>query len=104
MTSTGKTKVTTATKEGGEQVQQPEKKQRKGPAWIQTPVDDATFDLYQAHRKALGETWTAYILTALALQKETLEKRAQWREQKRKQAQNKKAEGEASQPLEVKEG
>ena len=97
MTSTNETKTTTVTKEGGEQpVVQPEKKQRRGPTWIQTPVDDATFDLYQAHRKALGETWTAYILTALALRRETLEKRAQWREQKRRQAQSK-----TSQPVEL---
>lgn len=82
MTSTNETKVATAAKEGGEQVQ-PEKKERKTPPYIQTPTDEATFNLYQEHRKALGETWTTYILTALALRRETLEKRAQWREQKR---------------------
>jgi hypothetical protein len=53
--------------------------------------------MYQAHRKALGETWTTYILSALALRKETLEKREAWREQKRRQKQNKKAaSGEAA--------
>jgi hypothetical protein len=109
MTSTNETKVTEGKPECAlppreQELAQPEKRTRTTPPYIQTPTDEATFNLYQEHRKALGETWTAYILTALALRKETLEKRAQWREQKRKQAQNKKAEGEASQPLEVKEG
>jgi len=87
------------TNEGREQAVQPPQRERKTPPYIQTPCSQEVFDMYQAHRKALGETWTTYILEALALRRETLEKREAWREAKRKQKQNK-----TSQPVEAKEG
>ena len=83
---------------------QPEKKVRATPPYIQTVCTQAQFDLHQQRRKELNETWSQYILAGLELRLAQLAKREQWREQKRKQAQNKKAEGEASQPVEAKEG
>ena len=51
--------------------------------WIQTPVSDEVFEEYSQHKKELGQTWTEYILSALALYKQTTGKRAVSRKQKR---------------------
>lgn len=97
MTSTDETKATTVIEGRPECALPPQEGTRRTPPYIQTPCTLEVFEMYQAHRKALGETWTTYILSALALRKETLEKREAWREQKRRQKQNKKAaSGEAA--------
>jgi len=59
--------------------------QRKGPAYIQTAVDDPTFAKFNEHRKALGENWHDYIISGLQLRMAQGAKRAKWREQKRRQ-------------------
>jgi len=51
--------------------------------WIQTPVSDEVFEEYSQHKKEMGQTWRDYILSALALYKQTIGKRAVSRRQKR---------------------
>ena len=60
-------------------------KPRKGPAYIQTAVDDPTFLKFNEHRKAVGENWHDYIIGGLELRMAQLSKRAKWREQKQRQ-------------------
>jgi hypothetical protein len=61
--------------------------------WIQTPVSGEVFEEYSQHKKELRQTWTEYILAALALYKQTTGKRAVPRKQKRY-----KGKGEAAPP------
>lgn len=53
--------------------------------WIQCVVDDETFEFHQARRKRLGLSWKDYIMGAL----DADVKRAQWRDAKRGQRQDK---------------
>ena len=51
--------------------------------WKQTPVSDEVFEEYSQHKKELGQTWTEYILSALALYKQRTGKPTASRRQKR---------------------
>jgi len=51
--------------------------------WIQTPVSDEVFEEYSQHKKELGQTWTEYIIAALALYKQRTGKPTASQRQKR---------------------